>query len=284
MQRNVLQEAALIPTNVGVGLRSPHYHEILANQPVVGWFEAHSENYFGEGGQPLAMLSAIRANYPVSLHGVGLSLGSCDPINTEHIRKLKRLVDRIEPGLVSEHLSWSSIEGRFYNELLPLPYSEEALHHVSARVEQTQDLLGSKLLIENVTAYVAFNDSTMPEWEFLNSLAKRTGCGLLLDVNNVYVNSMNHQFDALQFLSRINPAYVEEIHLAGFDRAGDILVDTHGAKVSEAVWRLYAFTLDCIGRRPTLVEWDNDIPALSVLLDEARHAENIMEQCHALAA
>lgn len=282
MSRNVLQQTAPIPANVGVGLRAPHYQEIIANLPDIGWFEAHSENYFGDGGQPLAMLSAIRADYPVSLHGVGLSLGSCDPLNTEHLKKLKRLVERIEPGLVSEHLSWSSIDGRFMNELLPLPYSAEALRHVCNRVEQMQEALGRKVLIENVTAYVTFNDSTIPEWEFLNTLAKNTGCGLLLDVNNIYVNSVNHGFDPRQFLSRINPLFVEEIHLAGFDCAGDVLVDTHGARVSDAVWDLYAYIMDRIGPRLTLVEWDNDIPAFAVLLEEARHAEQIMEQCHAL--
>ena len=284
MLHNASKQAAPVPTKVGIGLRAPHYREIIANQPDIGWFEAHSENYFGDGGQALAMLRAIRADYQVSLHGVGLSLGSCDPLDMTHLHKLKRLVECIEPGFVSEHLSWSSIDGRFYNELLPLPYSEAVLRHVSARVEQTQELLGRKILIENVTAYVTFNDSSMPEWEFLNTLAKRTGCGLLLDINNVYVNSMNYDFNAQQFLEKINPGYVDEVHLAGFDVAGDILIDTHGARVNDSVWNLYARTMQRIGPRPTLIEWDNDIPALSVLLEEAGQAEQIMEQCHVLAA
>ena len=284
MPRTAWERAAPIPTAAEVGLRAPHYRNILATRPRIGWFEAHSENYFGEGGQPLAVLSAIRADYPVSLHGVGLSLGSCDPLDAAHLKKLKRLADRIEPCLISEHLSWSSIDGRFFNELLPLPYSEEALRHVAERVGQMQDALGRRVLIENVTAYVTFHDSTIPEWEFLNTLARTTGCGLLLDVNNVYVNSVNHGLDARQFITHIDAGSVEEIHLAGFDRAGEILVDTHGARVCEAVWELYGFTVDCIGPRPTLVEWDNDIPALGVLLEEARRAERVLERHHVHAA
>ena len=175
-------------------------------------------------------------------------------------------------------------DGRFFNELLPLPYSEEALRHVIERVQQMQDVLGRRVLIENVTAYVTFRDSIIPEWEFLNTLARTTGCGLLLDVNNVYVNSVNHGFDANQFIERIDARSVEEFHLAGYDLAGDVLVDTHGARVHEAVWGLYEFTLDRIGPRPTLIEWDNDIPALDVLLGEARRAQHLLARQHADAA
>ena len=175
---------------------------------------------------------------------VGLSLGSCDTLDVAHLKKLKRLAERIEPCLISEHLSWSSLDRRFFNGLLPLPYSEETLRHVAERVGQMQDALGRRVLIKNVTAYVTFYDSTIPEWEFLNTLARTTGCGLLLDVNNVYVNSVNHGFDARQFITHIDARSVEEIHLAGFDRAGDILVDTLGARVCEAVWELYGFTVD----------------------------------------
>ncbi len=284
MINDAFNRAASIPALVGVGLRAPHYREILANQPNIGWFEAHSENYFGEGGQPLAMLESIRSNYPISLHGVGLSLGSCDPLNPAHLQKLKRLADRIDPFMISEHLSWSSVDGRFLNELLPLPYTEEALQHLSGRITQMQDALGRRIWIENPTAYVTFIESTIPEWEFLNSLAHKTGCGLLLDVNNIYVNSVNHGFDAQQFVQKIDARYVEEIHLAGFEHSGEILVDTHSARVSEAVWELYEHTLRCVGPKPTLVEWDNDIPAFSVLLEEARLAEKKLEQCHAITA
>lgn len=284
MTDNVWQQATPIPTSVGVGLRAPHYRDILATRPSIGWFEAHSENYFGAGGQPLAFLEAIRTDYPLSLHGVGLSLGSSDPLSITHLRKLKRLIARVEPGLVSEHLAWSSLAGQFFNELLPLPYSEEALHHVAQRVMQAQEYLGRQLLIENVTAYVTFQDSVMPEWVFINELARMTGCGILLDVNNVYVNSVNHQCDAQQFLTQIEGEYVQEIHLAGFEQRGDILVDTHGARVCDAVWGLYAYTVEQIGPRPTLIEWDNDIPAFSVLLDEAAHAAQLLETQHADAA
>jgi hypothetical protein len=267
-----------------VGLRAPHYRDILASKPAIGWFEAHSENYFGEGGQPLVWLDAIRADYPVSLHGVGLSLGSTDPLNTAHLGKLKRLADRIDPCFVSEHLSWSSIGGRFFNELLPLPYSEEALRHVARRVSQMQDALGRRVLVENITAYVAFRDSLIPEWEFLNALCQRTGCGLLLDINNVYVNSVNHDFDPWPFLNGIQPMIVEEIHLAGYSEAECALIDTHGARVSDAVWALYEATLARIGPRPTLIEWDNDIPPLATLLGEAARAQTILERCHVRAA
>lgn len=284
MAGSAWQQATPIPAIAGVGLRAPHYREILATKPRIGWFEAHSENFFGEGGQPLAVLDAVRADYPMSLHGVGLSLGSSDPLDTTHLNKLKRLVERVEPCLVSEHLSWSSIDGRFYNELLPLPYSEEALRHMIERVGQMQDTLRRRVLIENITAYVTFNDSSIPEQEFLNMLARATGCGLLLDVNNVYVNSVNHGFDARRFIAGIEAARVEEIHLAGFGHAGEMLADTHGARVCDAVWDLYEFTLDRIGPRPTLIEWDNDLPALGVLLDEAGRAQKMLERRHVHAA
>lgn len=278
------QQAAPTPVSAGVGLRAPHYREILATQPDIGWFEAHSENYFGAGGQPLAYLEAIRAHYPVSLHGVGLSLGSTDALSETHLAKLKRLADRIDPCLVSEHLSWSSVDGRFFNELLPLPYSEEALRHVARRVQQMQDVLGRRVLVENVTAYVTFHDSLIPEWEFLNALCQTSGCGLLLDINNVFVNSVNHGLDPEQFLSGVQAAHIEEIHLAGFDRAEHALVDTHGARVSNEVWALYEYTLHRIGARPTLIEWDNDIPALATLLDEAAHAQTLLDRRHVRAA
>lgn len=277
-------QAAPTPVSTGVGLRAPHYREILATLPAIGWVEAHSENYFGEGGQPLDYLDAIRANYPVSLHGVGLSLGSTDALNDTHLAKLKRLVNRIEPCLISEHLSWSSVDNQFFNELLPLPYSEEALHHVARRVQQMQDALGRRVLIENITAYVTFQDSVIPEWEFLNTLCQISGCGLLLDINNVYVNSVNHGFDPRQFLASVHAAHIEEIHLAGFDRAEHALIDTHGARVSNEVWALYEYTLHRIGARPTLIEWDNDIPALATLLDEAAHAQTLLDRRHARAA
>lgn len=284
MAKATWDQVAPAPASAGVGLRAAHYRDILATRPRVGWFEAHSENYFGEGGQPLTYLTAIRTDYPISFHGVGLSLGSVDALDMTHLTKLKQLADRFEPCFVSEHLSWSSVDGRFLNELLPLPYSEEALQHLVSRVRQMQDALARQVLIENITAYVTFQDSQMPEWEFLNRLTQITGCGLLLDINNVYVNSINHGFNAQQFLNNLRPESVVEIHLAGFDVAGEVLIDTHGARVSDAVWSLYETTVNRIGARPTLIEWDNDIPPLSILLNEATRAQAILDQVHVIAA
>ena len=203
---------------------------------------------------------------------MGLSLGSADPLDERHLAKLDRLVRRCEPLLVSEHLSWSSIGALHANDLLPLPYTEEALDHVVERIERVQERLGRAILVENVSSYVAFAHSTIPEWEFVSAAARRSGCGLLLDVNNIWVNSVNHGFDARRYIAAIDARAVGEIHLAGFERAGELLVDTHGARVSAEVWALYDAALARIGSKPTLVEWDTDIPELDVLLDEARIA------------
>lgn len=267
-----------IPSTAGIGLRAPHYLDILAAPPAIGWFEAHSENYFAEGGLPLYYLERIRASYPLSLHGVGLSLGSTDPLNTAHLRKLKSLIDRFEPGLVSEHLSWGSVSGRHFNDLLPLPYTEEALTHVASRIMQVQDFLGRQILVENVSSYLQFKQSTIPEWTFLAEISARAGCGILLDVNNIHVSAVNHQFDPLEYLHAIPVETVQEIHLAGFDSNGDCLVDTHGKAVCDEVWSLYAHALAHVGNVPTLIEWDTDIPALSVLLEEARKADALLQK------
>jgi uncharacterized protein (UPF0276 family) len=266
-----------IPARAGIGLRAPHYREVIATQPATGWFEVHSENYFGDGGAPLAYLDQVRQHYPISLHGVGLSLGSTDALNDTHLERLKTLIARIEPGLVSEHLCWSSVDGVYLNDLLPLPYTEEALAHVTQRILQAQDRLGRTLLIENVSSYVQFRHSTVPEWEFIAALAARAGCGLLLDVNNVYVSAMNHDFDPLTYLRALPRAAVKEIHLAGhavnrYDD-GQIWIDDHGSRVAAPVWALYSEALRLFGPVPTLIEWDTDIPALDVLLGEARHAD-----------
>ena len=265
-----------VPLAAGIGLRAPHVREVLAARPPVAWFEVHSENYYAAGGPALAALDRIRADYPLSLHGVGLSLGSSDPLDRAHIAKLRRLIARTEPALVSEHLCWSGVGGRHFNDLLPLPYTEEALAHVCARVGQVQDLLGRELLVENVSSYLAFADATIPEWEFVATLARRTGCKLLLDVNNIYVNAVNHGFDADAYVAAMPPAAVAEIHLAGFDASGPCLIDTHGAPVAADVWALYARTIALIGARPTLIEWDTDIPAFAVLQREAATAQAIL--------
>jgi uncharacterized protein (UPF0276 family) len=260
---------------VGIGLRAPHYAELLERRPALGFLEVHSENYFGDGGAPLAWLERFRALYPLSFHGVGLSLGSADPLDTTHLARLKALVRRFEPALVSEHLSWSSFGGRHANDLLPLPLTEEAIEHVAGRVRKAQDYLGRELLVENISAYVRLGVSAMPEWEFVAAVAARAGCRLLLDVNNVWVNAVNHGFDAQRYLEAIAPQSVAELHLGGFERTPQVLVDTHGATVSEEVWDLYAKALSRFGRRPTLIEWDTDLPALDVLLAEAARARGI---------
>jgi hypothetical protein len=275
--------AAIPPARAGIGLRTPHYRELLDTRPDIGWLEVHSENYFG-GGRPLWFLEQLRTRYPVSLHGVGMSLGAAARLDPEHLSRLKALIDRIDPGLVSEHLSWGAVEGRHLNDLLPLPYTEEALAHVCAHIAQVQDFLGRRLLIENISSYVRWKHDTIPEWEFVAEVVSRTGCGLLLDVNNIHVSAVNHGFDPRAYLAAMPADRVEEIHLAGFDEGEHCLIDTHGRRVAEPVWRLYREALARLGPRPTLIEWDTDIPALDVLLDEAATAQAIMEREYALAA
>ena len=272
-----LSGSSRIPSRAGIGLRSPHYREIDQSRPAIGWLEVHSENYFGAGGRPLYFLDRLRADYSCSLHGVGLSLGSVDELDGQHLAKLDALVRRIEPGLVSEHLCWSSVGGTYLNDLLPLPYTEEALDHVCLRVEQAQAFLGRQILIENVSSYLQFAHSTIAEWDFIAELSRRSGCGILLDVNNIYVNSVNHDFDPVHYIAAMTPDAVKEIHLAGFDSNGVCLIDTHGRPVSAAVWDLYRKALRRFGPIPTLIEWDTDIPALEVLLGEAGRADAIME-------
>jgi len=267
----------------GLGLRAPHVSHVLETQPGVAWFEVHSENYFADGGPAIASLTRIRERYPVSLHGVGLALGSCAPLDRAHLAKLSRLVDRIEPGLVSEHVSWGRLARRHFNELLPLPYTREALDLVAARVDETQEALGRRILVENIAAYVTFAESELAEAQFLAELAARTGCGLLLDVNNVHVNTLNHGGDARAFIDAIPGAAVAEFHVAGFE-PGPITIDTHGRPVAQPVWALYEHALARIGPRPTLVEWDIDIPPFDVLRQEAAKAQERLEAHHAVVA
>jgi hypothetical protein len=267
-----------LPTREGIGLRAPHYRELLATRPGVGWLEVHSENYFGAGGQPLHYLERAREHYPVSLHGVGLSLGSVDPLDREHLRKLRSLIERIGPAMVSEHLCWGSFGGRHLNDLVPLPCTEEALELAAARIREAQDFLGRRILVENVSSYLQFAHSTIPEWEFLVEAARRGGCGILLDVNNIYVNSVNHGFDASRYLASVPRELVQELHLAGFDRGEHCLIDTHGRPVAEPVWALYREALERFGPVPTLIEWDTELPALAVLVGEAQRARALMEE------
>jgi hypothetical protein len=273
-----------LPIATGIGLRAPHVSHVLAVRPPVPWFEIHSENYFTDGGPALAALMRIRADYPLSMHGVGLSLGSTDPLDVGHLAKLKRLADRVEPASISEHLCWSSVNGRHYNDLLPLPYTAEALDHVCARVAAVQEFLRREILVENVSSYVAFAESTWDEGAFVAAVAARTGCKLLVDVNNIYVNARNHGLDADAYLAAIPPSVVAEIHLAGFDATGPCLIDTHGTPVAPEVWSLYESALARYGPVPTLIEWDTDIPEFSVLQDEAGRAQSMLERQHAIAA
>jgi uncharacterized protein (UPF0276 family) len=279
-----MSASTALPVSAGIGLRAPHVARVRAERPAIGWLEVHSENYFVDGGPAIAALEAIRRDYPVSLHGVGLSLGSADALDAGHLARLRHLVSRIDPGAVSEHLCWSHVDGRHLNELLPLPFTEEALALVCERVDAVQSALRRALLVENVSAYVRFDDDAMSEWEFVAAVARRTGCKLLFDVNNVYVNAFNHGFDANAFLAAIPGDAVAEIHLAGFDESGTCLIDTHGARVAPPVWELYRAAIARFGPKPTLIEWDTDIPSLEVLLDEAALAQTILETSDAVAA
>jgi uncharacterized protein (UPF0276 family) len=265
-----------IPLNSGIGLRAVHYSELLNSLPSIGWLEAHSENYFGEGGRALHYLEQLRSHYPLSLHGVGLGIGSSDPLNKQHLKKLKNIVKRFEPDLVSEHLCWNASEGMYLNDLLPLPYTEEALNHTVSRIQHVQEYLGREILIENVSSYLEYKCSTIPEWEFITAIARQSGCKILLDINNIYVNAQNHDFDPYEYLRAIPADKVAEIHLAGFEMREDILVDTHSRPICDAVWTLYADTMATMGPRPTLIEWDNDIPSLTNLLAEATKANQIL--------
>jgi uncharacterized protein (UPF0276 family) len=272
----------------GIGLRLQHHAEFLARRPHVGWVEAHSENFFARGGWQRAVLEETRALYPLSLHGVGLSIGSSDPIDSSHLNEVAHLVRDFEPMLVSEHLSWGSVDGRFMNDLLPLPYTAEALRHTVARVRTVQEALGRQILIENISSYLEFTSSEMPEWEFLVALASESGCAILLDLNNIYVNAINHGFDPYQYLNFIPRAAVREIHLAGHSvmRCGarELLIDTHSAPVCDAVWALYDAALARFGPVPALIEWDSDLPPLEVLLAEARKIEQHLQVRRADAA
>lgn len=277
-------KAIPIPAQAGIGLRPPHYAEVIEHKPAIAWLEVHSENFFADGGKPHEVLEQVRSHYPLSLHGVGLSLGSTDPLSQWHLRKLKGLIDRYQPGLVSEHLSWNSVEGRYLNDLLPLPYTKEALDHLVARIQQVQDFIGRRLLIENLSSYLQFTDSTMPEWTFISEVARHSGCAILLDINNIFVNAHNHGYDPDVYLAAIPIDAVQEMHLAGHSREGEYLLDTHSKPVCEAVWQLYIRAVARFGPLPTLIEWDCDIPSLPVLINEAKHAQHILEGRHANVA
>ena len=273
--------SADIAARAGVGLKAQHYDDILGERPDVGWFEVHAENYMGAGGPPHHYLEAIRRDYPLSLHGVGLSIGTDRPLDEAHLARLKALNDRYQPGLVSEHLAWSSHDDVFFNDLLPVPYTAEAVARVSEHIERLQEVLGRRILLENPSTYVAFETSEMGEVDFLLAVMLRSGCGLLLDVNNVLVSATNQGYAAEDYIDAFPLSSVDEIHLAGHARDRDdsgatLLIDAHDRAVDDRVWSLYARTIDRGGAKPTLIEWDNDVPDWKTLFAEARTADRVM--------
>lgn len=266
----------------GLGLRADHYSEILNGGASVDWFEAISENYMDDGGRPIQRLMQIRRDRPVALHGVSLSIGSVDPLDEDYLERLKKLIDQIQPALVSDHCCWTGFEGQNLHDLLPVPYTLEALRHISERILRVQDRIGRRILLENVSSYISFAHSEMDEWEFLSELVRRADCGLLLDVNNVYVSSVNHGFDPLEFLSGIPADRIGQIHLAGHSESvskdgSRFLIDTHDTSVCPKVWMLYEQAIQLTGPVSTMVEWDTDIPRYEVLEAEVFKAKAIQE-------
>ena len=267
--------------SAGIGLRSAHVQALLGTCPDIGWLEVHPENYFC-GGMQLHLLEKIREHYPVSFHGVGLSLGSHEPVSKTHLSQLKTLIDRFDPIRVSDHASWSASGNAHLNDLLPLPYTQESLSNLCRNIDVAQEMLGREILLENPSTYLTFNISTMDEPTFMVEAAKRTGCGLLLDINNIYVQAHNHNLNTADYLNAIPTSLVQEIHLAGHTEreftAGKMLIDTHNQPVCEAVWQLFTAAIQRFGAIPTLIEWDKDLPALDVLIAEAQKAEDIILQ------
>jgi uncharacterized protein (UPF0276 family) len=271
-----------IPVNAGIGLRFRHHQPVLDRRPTVAWFEVHTENYMGGGSAP-QYLDAIRRDYPVSLHGVGLSLGGADGLDAAHLARVRGVVERVDPGLVSEHLSWSVAGGTYLADLLPLPMTEEALSVVCRHVDEVQACLRRRILLENPSTYLCFSHSTIPEWEFLAQVAQRTGCGILCDVNNIYVSACNHGWDAMTYLGALPPPAIGEIHLAGhsvrqLDHGQTLRIDDHGSRVAPEVWALYREALKRFGPVPTLIEWDTGVPPIEILIDEAALAEAALER------
>jgi uncharacterized protein len=271
-----------IPAKAGAGLRFRHHEEVLESRPAVAWFEVHIENYLGGGSAP-KYLDTIRRDYPVSLHGTGLSLGSAEGLDRAHLARVRGAVERFEPGLVSEHLSFSVAAGNYLADLLPLPLTEEALNVVCRNVAEVQDFLRRPILVENPSSYLQFQHSTIPEWEFLALVARHTGCGILCDVNNIYVSSRNHGWQPSAYLAALPPAAIGEIHLAGHSvrqigAARTIRIDDHGSRVAPQVWSLYADALARFGPVPTLIEWDTAVPPIAVLLEEAAHAAALIDE------
>ncbi len=275
------QGSASLPDPVGIGLRGPHYHDIYDQKPAIGWLEVHPENYFG-GGIHRHFLEKLRADYEISFHAVGISLGSAHGIDQNHLQKIKELIDIFSPFQLSDHASWSASGNAHLNDLLPLPYTHETLNLLCDNISRVQDFFKRSILVENPSTYMAYADNDMEEYDLMNALAAQTGCGILLDCNNIFVQAHNHGFDPFHYISNINAAAVGELHLAGHSErdlgARTILIDTHSKPVKQDVWDLYRHALEHLGHIPTLIEWDADIPPLQTLLDEADKARIIMQQ------
>ncbi|NEI72269.1 DUF692 family protein [Rhizobium lusitanum] len=272
-----------MPARAGVGLKAEHYRHIIETLPDIGFFEVHAENYMGAGGPPHRYLAAIRERYPLSLHGVGLSIGADRPLDKDHLRRLKTLIDRYKPSLFSEHLAWSTHDAGFLNDLLPVPYTAETLGRVADHIDEVQEALGRQMLLENPSTYLAFSESTYSEVDFIAEVVRRTGCGLLLDVNNVHVSCTNQLWNALDYVNSFPLAHVREIHLAGHATEADdddrpLLIDTHDRRVDDLVWDLYSHVVSRAGPLPTLIEWDTDLPDWPVLAAEAARAELLMQE------
>ncbi len=280
---NSLPQRPLPDLGFGLGLRVDHYETILAERPAIDWFEIISENYMVPGGKPLHYLDRIRADYPLAMHGVSLSIGTTDPLNCSYLRDLRTLAARVDPAWVSDHLCWTGVAGTNLHDLLPLPYTEEALAHVVARVREVQDFLGRRLLLENVSSYVRFADSQLSEWEFLAAVSERADCLILLDVNNIYVSSVNHGFDPYAYLDGVPPARVQQFHIAGHENRGDYIIDTHDHPVPDPVWSLYAAAVQRFGTVSAMIERDDHIPPLAELIAELDRARSICRDTVAAA-
>ncbi len=262
----------------GLGLRKDHYETVLAERPNVDWFEILSENYMVDGGKPLHYLTRIRELYPMVMHGVSLSIGSSEPLNLEYLKKLKALYERIEPEWFSDHLCWTGVEGINLHDLMPMPYTEEAVAHVADRIQQVQDFMGQQMLLENVSSYLSYTSSEMTEWEFFREIAERADCRILLDINNIYVSAFNHNFDAYTYLHAMPAERVYQIHLAGHTRQDNIIIDTHDHPIIDPVFELYGAAVRRFGRVSTMIERDDNIPPLAELLNELDHVRQIAEK------
>ena len=277
-----MDRSEFAPLGFGVGLRRPHYLHILEQHPPMDWFEVVSENFMVDGGRPLEVLEGVRAYYPVVMHGVSLSIGSTDPINRAYLETLSAAARRFEPAWVSDHLCWTGIDGRNLHDLLPLPYTEEIVTHVSGRIRQVQEILERTLLVENVSSYMAFRSSRLEEWEFLTAVSEEADCGILLDINNIFVSAFNHRFDPLRYIDAIPADRVMQFHLAGHSDHGSYLLDTHDQSIRPEVWALYEYAVQRFGRVPTLIEWDDNIPDFQVLANAAAEARDRCELALAL--